>query len=153
MKRWLPLLLLVLILPAQALDLPYDEHADAWAQVTKALAAGKLTHKSTLIFFGANWCTDCRALDKSLHNPKNAALIAKHFEVVKIDVGNFDRNLELSQAYGDPIQDGIPAVVVVNPDGQVHYTTKAGELANARKMSDQGIYDFFARVTGMRASH
>lgn len=29
MKRWLPLLLIVLILPAQALNLPYDEHADA----------------------------------------------------------------------------------------------------------------------------
>ncbi len=98
----------MLILPAQALNLPYDEHADAWTQVKKALAAGKRTHKPTLLVFGANWCTDCRALDKSLRNQKNTALIAKHFEVVKIDVGNFDRNLELSQAYGDPIQDGIP---------------------------------------------
>lgn len=26
------------------------------------------------------------------------------------------------------------------------YTTKAGELANARKMSDEGIYDFFSKV-------
>ncbi|AAO28893.1 thioredoxin fold domain-containing protein [Xylella fastidiosa subsp. fastidiosa] len=150
MKRWLPLLLIVLILQAQALNLPYDEHADAWTQVKKALAAGKRTHKPTLLVFGANWCTDCRALDKSLRNQKNTALIAKHFEVVKIDVGNFDRNLELSQAYGDPIQDGIPAVVVVNSDGKVRYTTKGGELANARKMSDQGIYDFFAKITETR---
>ncbi|MDS9991121.1 thioredoxin family protein, partial [Xylella fastidiosa] len=80
----LPLLLIVLILPAQALNLPYDEHADAWTQVKKALAAGKRTHKPTLLVFGANWCTDCRALDKSLRNQKNTALIAKHFEVVKI---------------------------------------------------------------------
>ncbi|HHW4678855.1 MAG TPA: thioredoxin family protein [Xylella sp.] len=153
MKRSLPLLLLVLILPAQALQFPYDEHAHAWDQVTKALAAGKRMHKSTLIFFGANWCTDCLALDESLHNSKNSTLIAKYFEVVKVDVGNFDRNLELSQAYGDPIQEGIPAVVVVSPDGQVRYTTKAGELENARKISDQGIYDFFAKVTGAKAPH
>lgn len=146
MKKLLLASLLALAPLAQAVDLPYDEHADAQAQVTQALAAGKRAHKPTLLVFGANWCGDCRALDKSLHTEKNAALIAQHFEVVKIDVGNFDRNLELSQAYGDPIQKGIPAAVVVSPDGKVAYTTKAGELANARRMSDDGIYAFFARV-------
>ena len=146
MNKLLLAFLLVLAPLAQAVDLPYDEHADAQAQVAQALAAGKRAHKPTLLVFGANWCGDCRALDKSLHTAKNAALIAQHFEVVKIDVGNFDRNLALSQAYGDPIQKGIPAAVVVSPQGQVVYTTKAGELANARKMSDDGIYAFFARV-------
>lgn len=146
MKKLLLISLLALAPLAQAIDLPYDEHADAQAQVTQALAAGKRAHKPTLLVFGANWCGDCRALDASLHTARNAALIAQHFEVVKIDVGNFDRNLELSQAYGDPIQKGIPAAVVVSPQGQVVYTTKAGELANARKMSDDGIYAFFARV-------
>ncbi|MFT4246913.1 MAG: thioredoxin family protein [Pseudomonas sp.] len=146
MKKLLLICLLALAPLAQAVELPYDEHADAKAQVTRALAAGKRAHKPTLLVFGANWCGDCRALDKSLHTDKNAALIAQHFEVVKIDVGNFDRNLELSQAYGDPIQKGIPAAVVVSPDGKLVYTTKAGELANARKMSDEGIYDFFAKV-------
>ncbi|WP_284568260.1 hypothetical protein [Xanthomonas graminis] len=76
-----------------------------------------------------------------------------HFEVVKIDVGNFDHNLELSQTYGDPIQKGIPAAVVVGADGKPGYTTKASELANARKMRDAGIEDFFAKVAGVPAGH
>jgi thiol:disulfide interchange protein len=146
MNKLLLISLLALAPLAQALDLPYDDHADAKTQVTQALAAGKHAHKPTLLVFGANWCGDCRALDKSLHTEKNAALIAQHFEVVKIDVGNFDHNLDVSQAYGDPIQKGIPAAVVVSPQGKVVYTTKAGELANARKMSDDGIYEFFAKV-------
>ncbi|MFT4198054.1 MAG: thioredoxin family protein [Pseudoxanthomonas sp.] len=146
MKKLLLFCLLALAPLAQAGDLPYDEHADAQAQVRQALAAGKRAHKPTLLIFGANWCGDCRALDASLHTEKNAALIARRFEVVKVDVGNWDRNQDLSHAYGDPIAKGIPAAVVVSPAGKVVYTTQAGELANARKMSDQGIYDFFAKV-------
>lgn len=156
MKHWLLASLLALAPLAHAADppadtapqgnQPYDEHADAQAQVKQALAAGKRAHKPTLLVFGANWCGDCRALDTSLHTERNAALVTQHFEVVKIDVGNFDRNLELDQAYGHPIAKGIPAAVVVSPEGKVIYATKAGELANARKMSDQGIYDFFAKV-------
>jgi thioredoxin 1 len=146
MKRLWLIALLALAPLAQALDLPYDEHADAQAQVQQALAAGKRAHKPTLLVFGANWCGDCRALDASLHTPKNAALMAGHFEVVKVDVGNWDHNLDVVNAYGNPIAKGIPAAVVVSPDGKVVYTTKAGELANARKMSDDGIYAFFDKV-------
>jgi thiol:disulfide interchange protein len=161
MKHWLLVSLLALAPLAHAADapadkaphgnLPYDEQADAQAQVKQALAAGRRAHKPTLLVFGANWCGDCRALDAALHTEKNAALVARHFEVVKIDVGNFDRNLALDTAYGHPIQKGIPAAVVVSPEGKVVYATKAGELANARRMSDAGIYDFFSRVAGGEA--
>jgi len=148
MKRLLlPMLLLAATGTALAAATgPYDPAADARSQVTSALAAGKQAHKPTLLIFGANWCGDCRALDTSLHSEKNAALIAQHFEVVKVDVGNWDHNLEIAKAYGNPIEKGIPAAVVVSPQGKVVYTTKAGELANARKMSDEGIYDFFSKV-------
>ncbi len=146
MKRLLPLLLLMAALPTLAADLPYDPQANAKADVAHALAAAKQAHKPTLLIFGANWCGDCRALDKSLHSEKNAALVKQHFEVVKVDVGNWDHNLDVANAYGNPIEKGIPAAVVVSPEGKVVYTTKLGELANARKMSDEGIYDFFSKV-------
>ena len=89
--------------------------------------------------FGANWCEDCRALDKALQGTSHT-LIQGKFDVVKIDVGNFDKNLELDARYGHPIKTGIPAVVVVDADNQVIYSTKGGELANARRMGEQGIY-------------
>ncbi|PPU78464.1 MULTISPECIES: thioredoxin family protein [Xanthomonas] len=146
MRTWLLFCLLAVAPLAQALDLPYDEHANADAQLRAALAAGKKAHKPTLVIFGANWCHDCRALDAALHTARNAPLIDKSFVVVKVDVGNFDRNLALSQRYGDPIQKGIPAAVVISPTGTLVYTTRAGELANARKMSDDGIYQFFDHV-------
>lgn len=149
MKRLLlPLLLLAATGTVLAATGPYDPAADAKTQVKSALSAGKQDHKPTLLIFGANWCGDCRALDTSLHSEKNAALIAKRFEVVKVDVGNWDHNLDIAEAYGNPIEKGIPAAVVVSPEGKIVYTTKLGELANARKMSDEGIYDFFSKAAG-----
>jgi protein disulfide-isomerase len=132
---------------AAAAELPYDEHADAGIQVQQALVQAHSERKQVLLVFGANWCTDCRELDKAMHG-SSQALVAGRFEVVKIDIGNFDKNLELANRYGNPIGKGIPAVVVLSADNAVLYSTKGGELANARRMGDTGIYDFLAHNLG-----
>lgn len=135
--------LALLTLTATAAPWPYDEKADAEADVSHALAQAQADHRRVLLIFGANWCTDCRALDSALHG-SSRALIEGQFEVVKIDVGNFNKNLALDGRFGHPIGNGIPAVVVVDAAGHVLYSSKGGELANARRMGDQGIYDFLA---------
>ena len=104
-----------------------------------------------LLIFGANWCEDCRALDKALKEGKNAELMQQQFKVVKVDVGNFDHNLDVAQTYGNPLKKGIPAAVLVSSDNkQVLYATKGGELANARRMSESGIYDFFKQAASVK---
>ena len=128
-----------------AQNLPYDEKADAQAQVTQALSTAQQDKKPVLLVFGANWCKDCRELDKALHGTSQALIDGK-FVVVKIDVGHFDKNLELAQSYGNPIKKGIPAAVVLSSDNQVLYSTKAGELADARSMGEDGIYTFLTKV-------
>ena len=144
--RYLALTALVSTI-AVAAPLPYDESADAKADVRSALVAAKASRVPVLVIFGANWCKDCRALDLALKSPKNRTLIEREFKVVKVDVGNFDRNLDLAAAYGNPIKKGIPAAVVLSPGMEVLYATRAGELADARSMSESGIYDFFKGVT------
>jgi protein disulfide-isomerase len=126
--------------------LPYDEAADAKAELKQALAEAQKAQKPVLLIFGANWCEDCRALDRSLTSGRNALLIAGEFEVVKIDVGRFDRNLDLAKIYGDPIKKGIPAAVILSSGSDMLYSTRAGELSNARRMSDEGVYDFFKQA-------
>lgn len=127
--------------------LPYDDKADARADVQRALAAAQAEHLPVLLIFGANWCEDCRALDRALNSPKNAELISTKFKLVKVDVGNFNRNTGLAAEYGNPIKKGIPAAVVLSADNQILHSSKDGELADARHMSDSGIYDFFEYVT------
>jgi len=129
-----------------AAPLPYDESADARAAIRAALGAVGAGPRHVLIVFGANWCEDCRSLDQALESGRNAGLIAREFEVVKVDVGRFDRNLDVAKAYGDPIRKGIPAAVVLSADERVLYATQAGELSNARRMTATGVYDFFDAV-------
>jgi thioredoxin 1 len=129
-----------------AAEPPYDASADARAGIRHALADAASTGRNVLLVFGANWCEDCRALDAALRTPGNAALMAREFEVVKIDVGHFDRNLDIATAYGNAVSKGIPSAVVVSPDARILYATRAGELADARRMSASGVHDFFARA-------
>jgi thioredoxin 1 len=146
-RLWLVLAALAVSAPfVGAAMLPYDEAADAKASVQRALTEAQADHVPVLVIFGANWCEDCRALDTALKTGRNAEQVSHEFKVVKVDVGNFNRNLDLSRAYGDPIKKGIPAAVVLSADNQVLYATRAGELADARRMSESGIYDFFTGV-------
>jgi len=131
---------------AHADTLPYDENANAPAQLQQALTTAAARKRPVLVIFGANWCSDCRALDASLKTGANAELMAKEFVIVKVDVGRFDRNLPVAEQYGNPIKRGIPAAVVLSPSGQLLYATRAGELSNARRMSDTGVHDFFSQV-------
>lgn len=142
------LLVLGFLLSAQAIaapNLPYDDKADAKAAISQAITQARDHKKNVLVVFGANWCKDCRELDKALHG-KSEAQIGEKFVVVKVDVGEFDKNLDIAKSYGNPIKKGIPAAVVLTTDSRVLYATKGGELADARGMGEDGIYDFFSRM-------
>jgi thioredoxin 1 len=136
-------ILVMAALTVAAAELPYDESANASADLQRALAAAQADRSDVLVVFGANWCPDCRELDKAL-NGSSHALIAGRFHVVKVDVGRFDKNLDVANEYGNPIKMGIPAVVVLSADNKIMYSSKGGELANARRMGDTGIYDFLS---------
>lgn len=131
---------------ATAADGPYDEKADARAEIRAALAAAQQDRLPVLVVFGANWCGDCKMLDTAFKSGASAPLMAKHFRIVKVDVGRFTRNVDLADGYGVPLKKGIPAVAVLAADGRVLYATQGGELADARKMGDAGVHAFFTQV-------
>lgn len=132
----------------------YDEKADARLAIQQALGAAKATDALVLVVFGANWCEDCRALDRALQAPGNMALLAGNFRLVKVDVGNFNRNIDVARLFGDPLAKGIPSAVVLSSAGQVVYATRAGELANARRMGERGVSEFLqALALKIRSPH
>jgi len=151
-KRLYIWLVLLMSCAAFAADMPYDEAADARADVKHALIDAMANHKPVLLIFGANWCEDCRALSTALKVPDTAKLMDAQFNIVKINVGRWDKNLDLDTVYGNPTKAGIPAAVLLAPDQQVLYATRAGELADARSMSDQGVYDFFKKIVDTTAT-
>ena len=146
LRRTLIAATLALPLGLLAASGPYDEAADAKAQVRAAQAEATQAKIPLLVVFGANWCGDCKMLDTSFKTGAAAPLMEKHFRVVKVNVGRFDHNTEIAEAYGVPLKKGIPAVAILSEDGKPLYATRSGELADARKMGDAGIYEFFAKV-------
>jgi len=124
-------------------ELPYNASANARADIAAALARASSEGKAVLLTFGANWCPDCRVLGSAMTAPPLADAIAARFVVVEIDVGNWDRNLDVVAAWGNPIANGIPSIVVADGHGTVLYATKAGELANARRMGNDAFVKFF----------
>ncbi len=118
---------------------PYDERADARAELNTALQRARIENKPVLVVFGANWCADCQALANQMAAGPVAAHVAQRYIVTKVDVGNFNKNLDLAQQMGDAVKKGIPAVAVVSADGSFQRATQAGELARARKMGDADV--------------
>jgi len=124
---------------------PYDEKADAHQQIAAAISEASKAHKNVILVFGANWCPDCRALDAQMHKGELAALLAKSFEVVKVDLGRFDKNQDVPEKYQVPINHGIPALAVLNPRGKLLYAMDQGQFADARHMSYESIKEFFVK--------
>jgi len=119
--------------------LVYNELADARAELNQALAAAQAQRKNVLIVFGANWCGDCLALDRKMSAGSLAEHVGKRLLVLKVNVGRFDRNVDLATQIGVSLKKGIPAVAVLAADGSVLKATNGGELANARNMGDEAV--------------
>ena len=147
MKTLSALFAFLTVAAATAAENPYDESADAKLDIKQALADAAKTNTSVIIVFGANWCGDCRMLDSAMKTGTSASLLSRDFRIVKVNVGRFDKNVDVAKSYGVPLDKGIPTVAIVSTNSEVLYVTKDGELADARKMGENGIYEFFKRVT------
>jgi thioredoxin 1 len=147
MKKLYTLLALLTGLSACSGDKPYNESADAKEDIKQALIAAKVGNLPVVVIFGANWCEECRALSAIINTGKNAAKIAKEFKVVKVNVGNFDHNLNITKLYGNPIGGGIPGASILSADNKIIYVTKPGELSTARSMGNDGIYNFLKLIS------
>ena len=129
------------------LPLPYDEKANADAQVAAARARAVRTGKRLLIDLGGNWCLDCRLLAGTIDLPEMKRFVDRHFVVVTVDIGRFDKNGQIATGYGVKGRlKGVPAVLIVDPRRNV--LLNAGhetELADARSMGPQALADWLAK--------
>ena len=130
---------------------PYDEFADADAQVAKAKAEALAEHKLLLIDIGGNWCGDCRVLAGTIERPELKAFVEQHYVLVSVDSGrHIEKNLQVSARYGvDPRKGGVPNLLVVNPrTGKLLDADHTAALEDARHMTPQALADWLAQWTG-----
>jgi thioredoxin 1 len=126
----------------------YDPRANPNDAIAQALAAAKADHKRVLLDFGADWCPDCQVLAQLFDEPQVKPFLDAHYHVVRIDVGRWDNNLDVANRYGNPIEKGIPAVVILDAESHTITTTAGGELANARNATANEILSFLQQWAG-----
>jgi thiol-disulfide isomerase/thioredoxin len=131
---------------AQPLPLPYNTTVDADRAVTEARQRAIARHKLLLVDLGGNWCPDCRILAGTLENPRLKAFVEEHYELVMVDIGRFDKNLQIPARYGITRRlDGVPALLVIDPhDNRLIDKGHVTALADARNMSPQALADWLA---------
>ena len=88
---------------------PYDEAADAQADIRHAVAEAARTKTQVLVVFGANWCGDCKMLDASFKSGTVAPLIQQRYQVVKVNVGRFKRERRHRRSLRRAAQEGHPS--------------------------------------------
>ena len=128
--------------------LPYDANADANKTVDAAFARAKLSHKRVLIDMGGNWCGDCVVLANLMQLPELKPFMQAHFEIVSVDVGRYDKNLQIPGRFGavDLLKKGgVPSILIAEPDGTFVNKTDVSALEDARHMTPQSIADWLAQ--------
>jgi thioredoxin-related protein len=121
----------------------YPEDADARAVIDAALAQARDADKQALIVFGADWCHDSRGLASKLEeDARLSALIADHYVLVRVDVGQRQRNQDQLQRFGVSESFGTPTLVISDGAGMLQngLTAHDWRTADSAALSDVAVY-------------
>jgi len=123
----------------------YPDPSQAKADLSAALKAASASHKRVLIDFGGNWCGDCQVLDIYFHNPENRPILDANFVLVHVNIGHMDENVDIAEHYGIPLKKGVPALAVLNSDGKLLFSQRAGQFESMRRMESNTVTQFLVQ--------
>jgi thiol-disulfide isomerase/thioredoxin len=127
---------------------PYDEDANADAVVAAAFDHARKTHKRVLLDLGGNWCPDCIVLANLMRMPPMKSFLDSHYVIAVVDVGRFDKNLQIPARFGYTKRlEGVPTVLVATPAGKLVNDGHVFALSDARNMTPQSLADYLAEWT------
>jgi thiol:disulfide interchange protein len=118
----------------------YRADANATQDIRRGLAIAGKQHKNVLLDFGGNWCIDCHVLENAFHQPRIAPLLNSNYIIVHVDVGKYDKNLDLAKKYHVNLAKGVPSLAVLDAMGKVLYAT--GDFERAHLMSEDDVIQF-----------
>ena len=124
---------------------------NAMGDVNAALARAKRARHNTIIVLGADWCHDSDALLSALgEDPALSSLVERKYEIVLVDVGEKDRNLDVAHRFGIAGLYGTPTVLVVSADERLLNRGTAHQWRNSSTFSVDYIRDYFAQYAQVR---
>jgi thioredoxin 1 len=143
--------------PTRRLPEPAKPNADLYpppekapSEIQAAIERAASDHKRVLLVFGGNWCYDCHVLDETFHSKSIAPLIQANFHVVHVNVGEYDKNLDLAKKYEIPLPKGVPSLAVLNPDGTLVFSQKQGEFESSTRLGPEDVVAFLNKWKPVR---
>jgi hypothetical protein len=124
----------------------YDPTRDADADVAAAFARARANGRMVMIVLGGNWCHDSRALAEHFAEADFQAMLSDRYEIVYVDVGHRDRNLQIPARYGVASLQGTPTVLVLAADGTLLSRGTAGSWRNAASRRRASIFTHFRNL-------
>jgi thioredoxin 1 len=122
-KRWIILSVFFLSMTAALLLLQRKE-LPAMAAIDELRRDAHASQKILMVEFWAGWCGDCVQLSASLEEEPIRHFVKEHFIISKVDVGEFDRNLDIAKALGLGNLSEIPTAVFFAPGDQQPVTRR-----------------------------
>ena len=102
-------------------------------------------NKQSIVIFGANWCPDARLLEGVLRLPTVKDFLKSNVNILNIDVGNYEMNINLFSFFDSEIEDGIPRVFIMDAKGKNINLHKNEVMRKAREFSTQEIFNYFQK--------
>jgi len=118
---------------------------NAREQISEAVTRAGREHKNVLLVFGADWCYDCHVLDKAFRRADVASVLKPNYELVDVDIGEENKNLDIAAQYEVPLNRGVPAVAVLDSSGKLIYSQKSGEWERARALGPEDLVEFLRK--------
>lgn len=111
----------------------YSSNPPPETLIDNARERAMTSNKLIVIVFGADWCSDCRKLDSLMSEQGVEAFFAENFELIYVDIGRWDKNLDIVTQFENPIADGIPSMVLTDPRLSAFKSLNGREVARAKK--------------------
>ncbi|MFC2951801.1 thioredoxin family protein [Marinicaulis aureus] len=127
---------------------PFDDSRNAMADVNAALNAAQTSGKNVLLVLGGNWCHDSRGLAAKFQRDELAAVIADGYELVYVDVGYRDLNLDVPARFGVMELLGTPTVLIVSPDSKLLNRESVHDWRTADSKPYDETLNYFRRFAG-----
>lgn len=125
------------------LPLPYNSEIYNTSDLDNFIDSSIDSQKQPIIIFGANWCPDCRIFSGTIEINSVKKFIDENFNIMYVDVGRYDKNMNLIEYFDIPPAEGIPRVLVFNLNREIINNSTTTEWRTARDRTSQEIFNFF----------
>lgn len=83
--------------------------------IEEARQNAAMHQKFLMVEFGAEWCSDCLELARQLETGPARKFTKERIELLSVDVGEFNRNIDVAGSISVDVTAGIPVVALFAP--------------------------------------